>query len=365
MFEEVIASIRKIHGRDDFIPLHEPIFQGNEREYVLETIDSTFVSSVGKFVDRFEDMMADYTGSKYSVACVNGTSALHVALIGAGVQANDEVITQPLTFVATTNAIAYCNASPVFVDIDEDTLGLSASKLKEFFENDCEKKGVDLVNRHSGRRIAAVVPMHTFGFACRIEEISQICLEYNIPLVEDSAESIGTRVGGKHTGTFGKLGIFSFNGNKTITSGGGGAVVTNDEKLAKHIKHLTTTAKVPHRWEYRHDAIGFNYRMPNINAKRLLAEKYRDLFEGSKLKLFWERPGTKANFWLNTLIMPNKEERDIFLAESNDLGVMTRPAWELVRELNIFENTNPHKSSCSNEIVKQIVNIPSSPYITV
>ena len=272
MFEDLTSFIKNIHKDQDFIPLHEPTFFGNERKYLNECIDSTFVSSVGKFVDRFEEEFAKYTGVKYAVATSNGTSALHIALLLANVEQGDEVITQPLTFVATCNAISYCGANPVFVDVDKDTMGLSPSALEYFLENNTVIKNQQCINKTTGRVIKACVPMHTFGHPCKIDEIKRVCDKYGIFLIEDSAESVGSTYKGKHTGAFGRVGVMSFNGNKIITAGGGGCIVTSDKNLAKKAKHLTTTAKVPHMWNFYHDMTGYNYRMPNLNAALLVAQ---------------------------------------------------------------------------------------------
>ena len=268
-YKEIIEFIRGLYNEPkEFIPLHAPAFNGNEKEYLLECIDSTFVSSVGKFVDQFEEDIAKYTGANYAVACVNGTSALHIALKLVGVVQNTEVLTQPLTFIATANAIKYCNADPVFIDVDLDTLGLSPEKLENWLKNNTKFNisTKSAINKITGRKITACVPMHTFGHPCKIDEIVEICNKYNIPVVEDAAESLGSTYKGKHTGTFGKVGVLSFNGNKIITTGGGGMLLFNDTELAKKAKHLTTQAKVTHLWEFIHDDIGYNYRMPNINA---------------------------------------------------------------------------------------------------
>ena len=376
MFDEVIAFVKNLFGNKEFIPLHEPVFGGNEKQYVIETIDSTFVSSVGKFVDKFEEMICNYTGAKYAIATVNGTSALHMALLGAGVSSDDEVITQALTFVATANAISYCRAQPVFVDVDKDTLGMSPDNLRSFLKEFTISENGVCKNKLSGKRISAVVPMHTFGFACRIQEIRQICDEYHLPLVEDSAESIGTWIGNKHTGTFGSLGVFSFNGNKTITCGGGGVIVTDDGELAKKLKHMTTTAKVPHKWEYVHDMIGYNYRMPNINAalacaqleqleailtvKRALSAKYQDFFNTTDISFVEEIEGTRANYWLNTIVLKDQTERDLFLEKTNSAGVMTRPIWHLLNDLTMFKECYSHKLEHSSWLSDRIVNLPSS-----
>ncbi|HYD20619.1 MAG TPA: LegC family aminotransferase, partial [Flavipsychrobacter sp.] len=273
MYKEVLGFIRKVFGEaEEFIPLHAPYFGGNEKKYVADTIDSTFVSSVGAYVNRFEEMMCEITGAKYAIATSNGTIALHLALVTAGVKHGDEVITQPLTFVATANAISHANGTPVFVDVDRDTMGMSPAALRSFLEQHAEKKSGVAINRNTGKKIAACVPMHTFGFPCRIDEIAAVCSEWNIALIEDAAESLGSSYKGQHTGTFGLMGTFSFNGNKTVTCGGGGALVTNDKELAEKAKHLSTTAKVPHPYEFVHDSVGYNYRMPNLNAALACAQ---------------------------------------------------------------------------------------------
>ena len=266
MYEKVISFIHELYDAEDFVPLSVPKFMGNEKKYLEECIDTTFVSSVGKFVDRFELDMASYTGAKKAVVCVNGTNALHMAMMLVGVEREDEVITQALTFIATCNAMSYIGAHPVFVDVDKDTMGLSPVAVKNWLSKNTEIRNGECFNKNTGRRVKACVPMHTFGHPVHIEELIQICEEYHIEVVEDAAESIGSLYKGKHTGTFGKVGAISFNGNKTITTGGGGMMLFNDEELAVKAKHLTTQAKVPHRWEFRHDHIGYNYRMPNINA---------------------------------------------------------------------------------------------------
>ena len=377
MFDKVIAQIRSFFPGRDFIPLHEPKFIGREKEYLAATIDSTFVSSVGKFVDRFEKMMSEYTGTDHAVATVNGTSALHAALLVAGVAAEDEVITQPLTFVATANAISYCRAHPVFLDVDRDTLGLSPAALRDFLEEHTEQSGNVRRNKTTGRRISACVPMHTFGHPCRIEEIAELCREHNLFLVEDAAESLGSARSGKQTGTFGTLGVYSFNGNKTITCGGGGAIVTNSKDLAAHAKHLTTTAKKPHPYLYEHDEIGFNYRMPNLNAalacaqlenldrfladKRELAALYRNFFSTQRAIDFVAEPeGAKANYWLNAILLKDRTTRDLFLAESNEAGVQTRPAWTLLNRLEIYSHCQTDELANAAWLAERIVNIPSS-----
>ncbi|ARS36178.1 LegC family aminotransferase [Pontibacter actiniarum] len=376
-YSNIIDYIKGLFPNQSFIPLHEPRFVGNERKYVIDAIDSTYVSSVGAYVNRFEEMMQEITGAKYAVATVNGTAALHMALIVAGVNQGDEVISQDLTFIATANAISYLGASPVFLDIDRNNLGLSAASLEAFLQENGKKESNATFNRKTGKRIAACVPMHSFGFPCDIDKIAAICDEWHIPLVEDAAESLGSYHDSKHTGTTGLVGTFSFNGNKTVTCGGGGAIVTNNEAIAKLAKHLTTQAKVPHAWEFNHDHIGYNYRMPNLNAalacaqleqlstfienKRELASKYKLFFDGIEgVEFVTEEPGAKANYWLNVLLLESKEERDAFLTEANSNGVMVRPAWTLMHKLPMFQNNIYGDVSVSTWVEERLVNIPSS-----
>jgi aminotransferase in exopolysaccharide biosynthesis len=376
MFKETVDFIKKEFPGQDFIPLHEPRFNGNEKKYLLDCIDSTFVSSVGKYVDDFEKRMAEYTGAKYAVACVNGTAALHMAMLVADVKAGDIVITQPLSFIATCNAIAYIGASHLFIDVDKDTLGMSPAALKEYLEKYAVKKDGVSYHRESGQKLAACVPMHTFGLPCRIDEIRAICDEYYIKLIEDAAESMGSYYKGKHTGTFGTLGTFSFNGNKTITCGGGGAIVTDDQNLAKRAKYLTTQAKVPHRWEFVHDEIGYNYRMPNLNAalmcaqmeqlpeflqsKRELAASYKKYFEQYSAEFVSEIKEANSNYWLCAILLKDKTERDSFLTYSNDNGVMTRPVWQLMNKLVMFKDALKGDLSNAESIEERLVNLPSS-----
>ena len=376
MYKEVIAFIQKTYQTTDFIPLHEPKFIGNEKKYLNECIDSTFVSSVGKFVDEFEEKIANYTGAKYAIATSNGTSALHISLLLADVDRNSEVITQPLTFVATCNAINYCGAQPVFVDVDQDTMGMSPSALKEFLKNNTSIKNQQCINNKTGRVIKACVPMHTFGHPCKIDEIKDICNKYHIALIEDAAESLGSYYKNKHTGTFGQMGVMSFNGNKIITAGGGGCIITDDETLAKKAKHLTTTAKVPHKWKYAHDMIGYNYRMPNLNAALLVAQLenldsfllrkhelatiYAKFFNNSNYRFVNEPKGGKSNYWLNSIILNNKQQRDDFLNETNSQGVMTRPIWTLMNKLPMFESAQCGDLTSSEWLEERVVNIPSS-----
>jgi len=376
MFEDVINFIQSTYQSKDFIPLHEPKFIGNEKKYLNECIDSTFVSSIGKFVDEFEEKIAKYTGARYAVATSNGTSALHIALLLANVTRNDEVITQPLTFVATCNAISYCGANPVFIDVDKETMGLSPLSLQAYLEKNACIKNQQCVNNKTGKVIKACVPMHTFGQPCRIDEIKEICDKYHISLIEDAAESLGSFYKNKHTGTFGQMGVISFNGNKIITAGGGGCIITDDETLAKKAKHLTTTAKVPHKWKFVHDAIGFNYRMPNLNAallvaqleqldgflenKRLLANKYKEFFEKSDIVFVTELENSKSNYWLNTIILKDGQQRDLLLDEANSKGVMVRPIWVLMNKLPIFKNAQNRDLTNSEWLEQRVVNIPSS-----
>ena len=380
-YELILRMIRDRFGagEGDFVPLHAPTFSGNEKKYLDECIDSTFVSSVGAFVDRFERDIAEYTGARRAVVCVSGTNALHMALMLASVERDDEVLTQSLSFIATCNAISYIGAHPVFIDVDYDTMGLSPAALREWLEKHTVKDaGNVLRNKSTGRRVKSVVPMHTFGHPCRIDEIASICDEYCLELVEDAAESIGSFYKGKHTGTFGRIGAISFNGNKTITTGGGGMLLFNDEKLADLAKHLTTQAKVPSRWEFIHDHIGYNYRMPNINAalgcaqleeisgflasKRKTAEIYREFFasEPGGIKFMAEPTESVSNYWLNAIAFPTREERDRFLQYSNDHGVMTRPIWELMWRLPMFEHCERDSQTKTVLLADTIVNLPSS-----
>ena len=380
----------------EFIPLHDPRFIGNEKKYMVECIDSNFVSSVGKFVSRFELMCAKYTGAKYAVAAMNGTAALHIALLLAGVKCNEEVITQALTFIATANAISYTGAKPVFIDVDTETMGLSPSALESWLQENVEMRVVTEArhdasssptlplshplflpfNRQTDRRIAACVPMHTFGHPVKLSEMKVVCERYNIPLIEDAAESLGSYYKEKHTGTYGKLGILSFNGNKIITTGGGGMILTDDEELAKKAKHLTTQAKVPHQWEFVHDHIGYNYRLTNINAalgcaqmesldyllklKRELAEQYKSFFSNSEFAFFSEPENCKSNYWLNAILTKDRAQRDELLEYTNNSGVMTRPVWELMNRLPMFADCQTDGLANSIWFADRVVNIPSS-----
>lgn len=376
-YSKIIDFIKEVFGNQQFTPLAVPVFAGNEKKYLEECIDTTFVSSVGKFVDRFEKDMAEYAGCKKAVVCVSGTNALHMSMMLVGVESDDEVLTQALTFIATCNAISYIGAHPVFIDVDKSTMGLSPDAMKEWLVKNTEIKNGQCYNKNSGRRVKACVPMHTFGHPTRIEEIANICEEYHIELVEDAAESIGSLYKGKHTGTFGKVGAISFNGNKTITTGGGGMMLFNDEKLAAHAKHLTTQAKVPHRWEFRHDHIGYNYRMPNINAalgcaqlenldkfiasKRQLALVYAEYFKNVEdIQFFTEPEDTFSNYWLQAVILKDKVAQQEFLQQTNDNGVMTRPIWELMNRLPMFEHCENDGLENTIWFADRVVNIPSS-----
>lgn len=428
IYKDIVQFIRELYQQPTgIIPLHAPVFNGNEKKYLEECIDSTYVSSVGRFVDQFEEEMARYTGAKKAVACVNGTNALHIALMLVGVERDTEVITQPLTFVATANAIAYCGAHPVFIDVDMDTLGLSPSALRTWLNNSTIKRfnnstskrlkdkqlndsTIQLVNKASGRRITACLPMHTFGHPCRIDEIIDICNEFGIPVVEDAAESLGSFYKKQHTGTFGEIGVLSFNGNKVLTTGGGGMLLFKDETLAKKAKHLTTQAKVPHPWEFNHDEIGYNYRMPNINAalglaqleqlpqflasKRKIAMAYKDFFATLpplndsttqrfnnsttqqfndsttkqfndstiefNIPFFPEPPHALSNYWLNCIFFPGEKERNEFLEYTNRHGIMSRPAWTLMNQLKLFKDASSDSLSNAEVISKSLVNLPSS-----
>lgn len=377
MYKNVVDFIQELYKTKEFLPLHEPRFIGNEKKYVNETIDSTFVSSVGKYVTEFEEMVAKFSGAKYAVATSNGTSALHIGLKLVGVDESCEVITQPLTFIATANAISYCNAQPIFVDVDRETLGLSPSKLKEFLEEfaTLDEQG-NCRNRSTNKIIKACVPMHTFGHPCKIDEIVEICESYNIAVVEDAAESLGSYYKGRHTGTFGKVGIFSFNGNKIITTGGGGMLVTDDEELAKKAKHITTTAKIPHAYEYIHDEVGYNYRLTNLAAalgvaqmenlplfiekQRELADKYAEFFKDTDIKLIKEPKDSQSNYWLNAVVLKNKEERDTFLKYTNNNGIMTRSIWRLMNRLDMFKDAQAGNLDNAKWLEDRVVNISSS-----
>lgn len=374
-FHPTVDFVRSIYG-EEFVPLHRPVFEGNEKQYLIDCIDSNFVSSVGARVTEFEQKIAEFTGSKYAIATVNGTAALHAALQLVGVSRGDEVITQALTFIATCNALSYTGAHAVFVDVDRDTMGMSAEALRRFLEGKVGRRDGQAFNKATGRRIAACAPMHTFGLPCRIEEIVALCDEYGIPVIEDAAESLGSYVGGRHTGTFGKLATLSFNGNKVITTGGGGMIITDDEELAIRARHLTTTAKIPHPYEFVHDMTGYNYRMPNLNAalgcaqmeelpkflaiKADVARRYADFCAAQGLALAQARVGTVSNYWLNAIVLDSLEQRDAFLEYTNSRGVMTRPIWRLMTRLDMYKDCERDGLENSRWLEDRVVNLPSS-----
>ena len=375
-FSEIIDFIKSLYPDENPIPLHGPRFAGNEKKYVVDAIDSTFVSSVGEYVDRFEEMICKMTSAQHAIATVNGTCALHVALKLAGVQPGDEVITQPLSFVATANAISYCGARPIFLDVDRETLGLDPVAMENFLKSNTQIKDGNCYNSVTGNRIAACVPMHTFGHPCRIDEIAEICNHYHIALVEDAAESLGSTYKGQHTGTFGLLGIYSFNGNKTVTCGGGGAIVTNDEALGKKAKHITTTAKAPRPYEYVHDMSGYNYRLPNLNAalacaqleqlsafienKRELAKLYQNFFASLNIPFIKEPMNARSNYWLNAVTLPDRKIRDEFLIVTNNANVMTRPIWRLLSKLEMYKDCQTDALENAQWLEDRVINIPSS-----
>ena len=378
--DSIIKAIRSVISADKTpVGLHEPCFDGNEWVYLKNCLDSTYVSYVGQYVDKFEAMLAEFTGVKKAVAVVNGTAALHIALKLAGVEHGDEVLVPSLTFVATANAVTYCGAVPHFVDSEIKTLGLDPYKLMAYLKNIAKVNGNVCINKLTGRRIKAVIPMHTFGHPVDLDPLTDICKEYHIEMIEDAAESLGSYYKGRHAGHWGKVSILSFNGNKTITTGGGGAIITNDESLGKLAKHLTSTAKIPHRWEYRHDYIGYNYRLPNINAalgcaqmeqlsgfltrKRDLAEKYKKALESiDGISFFTEPDFAKSNYWLNVLLLDESvsHHRDDLLEETNNLGIMTRPVWTPMHELTMFEDSPKMDLSVAESLEKRLINIPSS-----
>lgn len=372
----VISFIKAQYKTESFIPLHIPHLGGNEKKYLLETIDSTFVSSVGAYVDQFESMMQTITQTQRAVAVVNGTAGIQVALRLVGVKSGDEVLTQALTFVATANAIAYQNAIPVFLDVDLDTMGLSPKAVASFLEEFGDLREDGCYNKKTGKKISACVPMHTFGFPVHLDELITICNTWKIPVVEDAAESLGSEYKGKPTGSLGKVGVFSFNGNKIVTCGGGGAIVTNNIAIGEKGKYLTTTAKIPHPYEYVHDEMGYNFRMPNLNAalacaqleqldgflenKRKLAKEYQSFFATNGIKFRTETPETKANYWLMCVELGNKTERDLFLEKTNANSVMTRPIWQLMYRLPMYANCQKDEQVNAEFLEERIVNIPSS-----
>ena len=376
--QEIVRAIESVVGAGP-VALHEPRFRGNEWAYLKECLDSTFVSSVGKFVDRFEDDLATFTGAKRAVAVVNGTAALHVALRLAGVEVGDEVLLPALTFIATANAVAYCNATPRFVDSEERSLGMDAYALRDYLTSTTEMHSGHCINRSTGRAIRAMVPMHTFGHPVDIEALLAVAHDFRLQLIEDAAESLGSSVGGRHTGTFGLMGTLSFNGNKTITTGGGGAILTNNVELGARAKHLTTTAKLPHRWNFLHDEVGYNYRLPNLNAalgcaqleqlpgflddKRRLFDHYRAAFADVKgVRLVTAPPGCSSNYWLQTLLLDESvaDQRDAILSATNDAGLMTRPVWTLMHRLPMYNKAPQAPLPVAESLERRLINIPSS-----
>lgn len=377
MYSDTINFTKSLYPNQKPVPLHAPIFFGNEKKYINDCIDSTFVSYVGKYVTQFEEITAKYTGATYAVAVVNGTAGLQIALQISGVKTGDEVITQPLTFVATANAISHCGAEPVFVDVDKDTMGMSPEKLNDWLLKNAKYNHSTnkTINQSTNKVISAIVPMHTFGFPCRIDEIIEIANKYNILVIEDAAESLGSFYKGKHTGTFGLAGILSYNGNKTITTGGGGMIITDNQEFARKAKHITTTAKLPHKWEYIHDEVGYNYRLTNVTAaigvaqmenlesilinKRETAKLYSEFFKNFEIKFIKEQSNTKANYWLNCIQLKNREERDKFLEETNSNGVMTRGIWRLMNKLDMYRNCQAGNLDNAEWLEDRVVNIPS------
>tara|TARA_B100001250_G_C19810268_1_gene795380 strand:- start:309 stop:1460 length:1152 start_codon:yes stop_codon:yes gene_type:complete len=374
--DDTINFIRSVYSTEDDIYLHEPRFVGNEKKYLLETIDSTFVSSIGPFVDQFEEKMSKLTDTARAVAVANGTCALQISLELAGVKSEDEVLTQALTFVATANSISYLKATPIFIDVDLDTMGLSPNALKEFLEQNVELKNDGSYNKKTGKKISACIPMHTFGFMCRIDEIVKICNQWKIPVIEDSAEALGSKYKGKSSGSFGLLGAFSFNGNKIVTSGGGGAITTNNVTIGNEAKHLTTTAKIPHKWEYTHDKLGYNFRLPNLNSalacaqleqldnmknsKKNIFNQYKDFFQDKEINLVDIPQDTDWNYWLMSILLENKKDRDIFIEETNKQGIMTRPIWTLMYRLPMYERAQRDSQKNAEYLEERIVNLPSS-----
>ncbi|MDY0039582.1 MAG: LegC family aminotransferase [Desulforhabdus sp.] len=378
----VVEVLRSVLPASDFVPLHIPEFEGNEKRLLAECIDSNFVSYLGEFVTRFEGMLSEFTGSKRILATVNGTAALHACLEAVGVKAGDEVLMPALTFVATANAVSYCGAVPHFVDVEERTLGVDPFKLAEYLRAVAEIADGECINRKTGARIRAIVPMHAFGHPVDMDPLLEVCREYRLSIVEDAAESLGSYYKGKHTGTHGRVAALSYNGNKVITTGGGGAILTDDDELADRAKHLTTTAKVPHKWEYRHDTVGFNYRLPALNAalgcaqmerlpdflerKRRLAEKYREAFEGfDGVRFFTEPEFARSNYWLNALVLdrPDTELRNEILEQTNNAGIMTRPVWTLLHRLPMYKDCPQMNLETSESLEARIINIPSSAYL--
>lgn len=376
--EEIIGAIRTVIGNKP-VALHEPRFKGNELKYIKECIESTYVSTAGRFINQFEDELCSITGSRYAVGIVNGTEALHVSLLLAGVKQKDEVLVPTLSFVATANAVRYCEAVPHFLDCEECTLGINPHAIREYLKSISEIRNKQCFNKKTGCRIHALVPVHVFGHPCNLEGLLGVARDFNLVLIEDSAESLGSFYYGKHTGTFGKLGTMSFNGNKTVTTGGGGVILTQDKEMAVRAKHLTTTAKLNHKWEYNHNEVGFNYRIPNLNAalgcaqleqltnflesKRLLYTRYRAaIADIDGVKLFSEPEGCRSNYWLQTLCVAENEsyQRDNILQATNDVGLMTRPVWKLLHTLKPFRNSPRAPLPVAESLERRLINIPSS-----
>jgi len=377
---DILNTVQGVcNDNDNFKPLHIPIFDDKEVDYVTDCIKSNFVSSVGEYVTKFEKALEDYTGAKHAILVANGTAALHVSLLLVGVEKEDEVLIPALTFIATANALSYANATPHFVDVDEKTLGIDSDKLERYLEAISEQKAGECLNKQTGKRIKAIVPMHTIGHPVDMDKLNAVANKFNLAIVEDAAESLGSFYKGVHTGNQSTIAAVSFNGNKIITSGGGGAILTNDSQLAKQAKHITTTAKIPHKWEYEHDRVGYNYRMPALNAalglaqleklavfveaKRKLAQKYKKAFKGVEGVTFIEEPEyAKSNYWLNALLLDEDQadKRDEILALTNSNNIMTRPVWKLLNSLKMFEDCPKMDLSVSESLEKRIINIPSS-----
>lgn len=375
-YHEILDFIRHLYPGAN-VQLHEPRFVGNEKKYLSDCVDSTFVSSIGKYVTDFEKKIADFTGVKHAIATTNGTSALHLALVAAGVQNEDEVITQAVTFIATVNSIAYCSAHPVFIDSDFSSLGMDPVSLQEFLETKTEIRNDGLCyNKKTNRIIRACLPMHVLGHALHMKEIARLCQKHHIVLIEDAAEALGTRIEDKHVGHHGLMSTLSFNGNKVITCGGGGMILTNDDQLAKRLKHLSTTAKVPHPWEFNHDEVGYNYRLPNINAalacaqmenlekfldsKREVAKAYAEFFKSQGVPFITEREGTRSNYWLNAILLKNAEEKNEFLKTSHAQGIFTRPLWTLMPKLPMFKHAEKTSLKVAEDLADRLVCLPSS-----
>jgi aminotransferase in exopolysaccharide biosynthesis len=372
---EIVNFVKKLYPKNDPVLLHCPEFLGNEKKYLIECIDTKYVSYIGRFVADMEAKIKEIIGVKFAVAMVNGTAALHMLLLAAGVRPGDEIITQSLSFAATAAAIAHAGGTPVFVDVERETLGMSPESLKNFLLKNTELKDGKCINKKTGRPIKAVIPMHTFGHPVRVEAIQEMCEAYSLMLIEDAAESLGSYYKGKHTGSFGKAGILSFNGNKPVTTGGGGMVITDDEKIAERVRYISTTAKRPHRWEFYHDEVGYNLRMPSVNAaiglaqleyfsaivanKRETADLYRDFFVSINMPFVTEPVNARSNYWLNAILFNDRKERDEFLEYSNDNGIQTRPAWTLLHKLPPYMNCQHTETPNAQYIEDRLVNIPS------